>query len=213
MDQPATGLPEGFVRETANDGGAPVVAPPAATPRTFTEGEAYALVADNVQRETAAKTAEIDQLKAEKSSLEGKLEAKDTELVTEKAARETAEAALAERDAEKERETAAAARSDDRVAKVKETAPHLAEDFYTPERAAKWSHMDDEAFASYISELADLSTGMPAGAGGGTGTPPAGQPPRETAMAGQQVPGGGGDKPKGLAALGGVLPMHTPKEV
>lgn len=205
MREQANGLPSGFeLRETA-EGPTATATPPAPSStgeRTFTEGEAYALIADNVQRETAAKTAEIDQLKRENGELATKLEVADTAHETEKARADKAEADLKAIADETERQTAAAALAEGRVAKVKEAGPHLKDEFFTPERAARWSLMEEESFDAYVKEVAELAagtTGAPAPTTSTTGAP------RETAMQGAPVTGGG-DKPKGLAALGGVFP-------
>lgn len=158
----------------------PVDNPPV---RTFTEQEAYALVADNVQRETAARQAMIDTLTSEKAALEQKLELAEAGLATEKARADGAiewhNAVLAAQETEK----AQLARKDERVAKVKEVAPHLKDDFFTTERAERWAKQDDTAFELYVKELAELATGVPA-ASGDTSTPP-----RETAMQGTSVAG------------------------
>jgi hypothetical protein len=169
----------------------PVETPPV---RTFTENEAYALVADNVQRETAAAKATIETLTSEKAALETKLELADAALATEKA---RADGAIEWHNAVLEaqtREAAQLARKDERVAKVKEVAPHLKDEFFTTERAERWARQDDEAFEAYVKELAELSTGV---------TPPAGDggPPRETAMQGTTVAGAA----TGPSLLGSLL--------
>ena len=163
--------------------------------RTFTEQEAYALVADNVQRETAAAVAQVETLTSEKAALETTLEVAEAALATEKARADGAiewhEAFVAKIETEK----ANAGRKDARVAKVRETAKHLKEDdpFFTPERADRWAQMDDAAFESYLAEIAAVSSNVaPAGEGA---------PPRETAMQGQQVAGA----PKGGSLLGTFL--------
>jgi chromosome segregation ATPase len=168
--------------------------------RTFTEQEAYALVADNVSRETAAAAAQVETLTSEKAALAQKLELAEAGLATEKTARETAEQALADFKAQVETEKAQAARKGDRVAKVRETAKHLKDEFFTDDRAARWSAMDDDAFEGYIKELAELSAGV-APAEGTT-------PPRETAMQGQSVAGA----PKGGSLLSALLTGPTKKE-
>lgn len=202
MGNQATGLPSGYdVRETAVEGTATATPPaPAAEARTFTEGEAYAIAADNVQRETAAKQAEIDELKREKGELQTKLEVSDTALETEKARADKAEADLKAHQDEQTKREAAAARTDERVKAVKDAGPHLKEEFYTPERAARWAGMEDDAFADYVKEVAEMAAGLPAA------TTTDGKPPRETAMAGASATGKD-DKPKGLAALGGAFPI------
>lgn len=188
MSVPALPL-EGYARETADD-----KAPP--TPngsRTFTEGETYALVADNVQRETAELTGKVKQLETEKADLQSKLDVAEAARETEKAAKEAAVQELADYKQTVEAEKAAVGRREERVGKVREVAKHLKDEFFTPERAQRWSEMDDEAFAAYIKELAELAP-----AGSTTGN----QPPRETAMAGKSVEGT--PKKGGLAAFWGL---------
>lgn len=162
------------------------------TVRTFTEQEAYALVADNVQRETAARQATIDTLTSEKAATDTKLEVAEAALATEKARADGAiewhTAVLAQHETEKAQE----GRKAERVAKVRETAKHLTDAFFTPERAQRWSVMDDVAFAEYVSELAAVSTGA---------TPATDGPPRETAMTGKPVTGA----PKSGYLLGALL--------
>lgn len=217
MGNQATGLPSGYdVRETADNGGAAAPAAPLAPTgsRTFTEGEAYAIVADNVQRETASKTEENETLKREKAELQAKLDTAEASAATEKAARETAETALTDERAKAEREKAAAERKDARVAKVRETAAHLKDDFFTDERQARFAAMEDTEFDSYIAELAELSKGVeaPKGTDGkDTTTTGAGGAPRETAMAGSSVGAGSSTQPKGLAGFAVAGGYQTPK--
>jgi hypothetical protein len=161
--------------------------------RTFTESEAYALVADNVQRETAARQAMIDTLTSEKAALEQKLELADASTATEKARADGAiewhEAVLAGQATEK----AQLARKDERVLKVKEANPALKEDFFTAERADRWARQDDAAFELYVKEMAELATGVAVTGEQG--------PPRETAMQGTSVAG----VPSGGSLLGTLL--------
>lgn len=173
--------------------------PEKAPVRTFTEQEAYALVADNVQRETAEHKATIETLTSEKAALEQKLELAEAALATEKARADGAiewhEAVVTAAETEK----AQLARKDERVAKVKEVAPHLKEDFFTAERAARWCTLDQEAFEAYTKELAELATGVPAKT--------TESPPRETAMTGTAVAGA----PTGGSLLGQLLTGPTKK--
>lgn len=184
MAEPATGYP----RETAAADTVTVTAT-----RTFTEGEAYALVADNVSRETAKLTASVDQLTSEKAALETEKSELQKQLDLAVAARETAEQALADFKASIENEKAMESRKEARTAKVREVAKHLKDEFYTAERAARWAAMEDGAFEAYVAELAELSAGVK------PETTETGKPPRETAMAGSPVtaPAKGG----GLAAF------------
>lgn len=152
--------------------------------RTFTEKEAYALVADNVQRETAAAAATIETLTSEKAALQTQVDTLEAAKEAEKARADKADADLASFKESVETEKAQAARKDERVAKVREVAKHLKDEFFTPERAQRWAAMDDEAFGAYVKELEDISTGVPAEkANEGA--------PRETAMTGASVKGTG----------------------
>ncbi len=156
-------------------------------PRTLTEDQAYAIVADRVQRETADYKAQIETLGKEKAELQSKLDVADAAVKTEKTARETAEKALTDYKTSIETEKAQAARSVERVAKVKEVAKHLGDDFYTDERKLRWAAMEDDAFSSYVSEMAAACKDIPAPGSTGTGAP------RETAMVGAApvAPSGG----------------------
>ncbi len=146
----------------------------AETPRQLSEQEHQAIVADRVDRETAALKAENDQLKTEKAELESKLDVAET-------ARQTAEQALADFKAETEQAKEIAERSDARVAKVREVAAHLKDDFFTDARKARWAAMDEAAFEDYVKEMAEASGGVT------TPTTSTSQPPRETAMHGTPV--------------------------
>lgn len=148
--------------------------PATQSPRTLTEDEAYAIVADRVSRETASLTTKVDDLTRENAGLQSKLDVSEAAVATEKAGRETAEKALADYKASVETDREIASRREGRVAKVREVAAHLKDDFFTDARTQRWAAMDDEAFAGYVAELAELSTGVSAAAGA----------PRETAMRG-----------------------------
>lgn len=203
MTVAAHALPEGYVRETAEG----VSTSTSTATRTFTEGEAYALVADNVQRETAALTSKNDGLTREVADLQAKLDVAEAAKSAADTARETAEKALEDFKAETVAEREQAARRETRVAKVREVAGHLKDEFFTDERAVRWAAMDDEAFASYCTELAELAPPKPEGAATTGATAP-----RETAMAGTQVTGDAG-KSKGLSALAGFYPTSASKGV
>lgn len=167
----------GYIRETAEG---PAPAAPAA-PRMLTEGEAYAVAASEVQRETAALTSEVETLKSEKAELEKKLDLETSAKAAAEQAREKAEKDLADYKAEQELKAEQASRSESRVAKVREVASHLKDDFFTPERAARWAAMEDTEFDAYVAELAEVS---PKGEAADKAN---GEVPRETAAAGRQV--------------------------
>lgn len=154
--------------------------------RTFTEKEAYALVADNVQRETADAKAQVATLSSEKAALQTQVDTLEAAKEAEKARADAAIKELEDTKANIETEKAQAARKDERVSKVREAAKHLKDEFFTAERAQRWSAMDDDAFTAYVAELTDISVGVPA-----EKADEKAQPPRETAMAGQTVKGTG----------------------
>jgi hypothetical protein len=123
--------------------------------RTFTEGEAYALVADAVQRETAAAATRI-------SELEATLKSANDVLVAEKAAEtqradQAAQALIDFKDGI-ERETARVALRTERVAAVADATDLLE---MTDERAERIVAMDEAAFASYVSDLREIAAKAP----------------------------------------------------
>lgn len=144
-------------------------------PRTLTEEQAYAIVADRVVRETAELTAEKDRLSTENAELRSKLDVAEAGQATEKAAREKAEQDLEAFKGQVEDDKAAVARRSARADKVREIAASLKDDFYTDERIGRWAAMDDDAFEKYCDDL-KASVG-----------PSTGEPPRETAMKGAPV--------------------------
>lgn len=153
--------------------------------KTFTEDEHLAILTDRVAKETAAITADRDKVAAEKSQLETKHATEVSELQTKLDVTESAKVA-AEQKAEKVEQEFAdykagieqlaeqAARKDERLAKVKEVAAHLGEDFFKDEaRVERIVAMDEDGFTGYLD---DLKATAPAGTTSSTA-------PRETAMA------------------------------
>lgn len=123
--------------------------------RTFTEGEAYALVADAVQRETAAAATRI-------SELEATLKSANDVLVAEKAAEtqradQAAQALIDFKDGI-EQEKARVALRTERVAAVADATDLLE---MTDERADRITAMDEAAFASYVSDLREIAAKAP----------------------------------------------------
>jgi len=123
--------------------------------RTFTEGEAYALVADAVQRETAAAATRI-------SELESTLKSANDVLVAEKAAEtqradQAAQALIDFKDGI-EQEKARVALRTERVAAVADATDLLE---MTDERADRITAMDEAAFASYVSDLREIAAKAP----------------------------------------------------
>lgn len=149
------------------------------TPRQLSEQEHQAIVADRVDRETAALKAENDQLKAEKAELEGKLDVSETARQTAEQGKADAEKAFEDFKAEQQQAKEIAERTDERVAKVREVAAHLKDDFFTDARKARWAAMADDVFEDYVKEMAEAS--------GTERKVTENDPPRETAMRGNSV--------------------------
>lgn len=142
--------------------------------RAFSEDEMTAIIADRVQRETSSLT-------EAKAALENKLD-------VEKSAREAAEqrataaeSALADYKAEVQAREQAAQRKQERIASLRDAAPHLGDDFFTDEaRVDRIIAMEDDVFAGYLGDLkATAATAPPSG----------GEPPRESAMKGEPISG------------------------
>jgi len=159
-------------------------------PRVFSEDEAYAIVADRVKNETSELNDKITTLTAEKAELANKL---DVEIAAREAAEQKATAAETKHEeylATVESEKAALARKDERLAKVREAASHLPEEFLSDSaRVDRIVAMDEAAFDGYVSDLRDAAAAAP---------PKGEQPPRETAMEGDKV------TPKGAETAGGA---------
>lgn len=148
------------------------------TPRAFSEDEAYAIAADRVTRETAELKDKIAQLESEKAALQTEKDEIANKLDVEITAREAAETKhnefVAQLEAEKEKQS----KKDDRIAKVREAAKHLDDEFFSDEaRVDRIVAMDDEVFDGYVADLTAAAT--KAGSEGEGGAPP-----RETAMTG-----------------------------
>lgn len=143
--------------------------------KTFTEQEHIAILADRVAKETASLTGERDKLSSEKAELESKLDVAESAKVAAEQAKEAAEKELADFKAGLDALAEQESRKDERLAKVKEVAAHLGEDFLKDEaRVARIVAMEGDAFDGYVSDLAAAA-------------PPAGTTataPRETAMVG-----------------------------
>lgn len=127
--------------------------------RTFTEGEAYALVADAVERETAAAKAEADTIREERDKLatENDVLTQRVTAAEEKAA--DAEKALEDYKAEVETEKAMEAKRGERLAKVAEIAPDLVDgdDEKVVKRCDRIVAMADEDFQEYIDSLSAVA--------------------------------------------------------
>lgn len=165
-----------------------------ADPRTLTEDEHNAIVADRVSRETASLTAQISGLESEKAELVRQVETANAAAATEKARADQAVSELDEFKKTIEAEKEVAARKDARIAEAKEIAKHLPEQFWSPERSARLAGMPEDDWKAYLGDLREQA---------GLVTPGA---PRETAMTG--TPGGtppGEERPSTGTVLGAVF--------
>jgi hypothetical protein len=151
--------------------------------RMLTEGEAYAIAAAQVQRETAEIQSQLDTKTSEIADLQSRL---DVETAARVAAEQAAEAARTEHQefvAKLEADREAAAKKDERLVAAREAASHLDETFFADEkRVGRIVAMTDEAFEGYLADLRETAKAAP---------PKAETPPRETAMSGAPVAGGG----------------------
>lgn len=165
--------------------------------RVFSEDEMTAIIADRVQRETASLT-------EEKAELQNKL---DVEIAAREAAEQRATAAeksLEDYKAEVTAREEAAKRKDDRLAKVRESASHLPEEFFTDEdRVARIVAMDEDTFTGYLGDLTAAAVKAPS-------TTDPSKPPRETAMKGEPVKPTG--EPGTAAKAFFFRGLTTPKE-
>lgn len=127
--------------------------------RTFTEGEAYALVADAVERETASAKAEADQLRDQVTTLGNEKDALELRVKAAEDAKAEAEQALSDYKTEVETEKAMEAKRAERLAKVAEIAPDLVEgeDAKVVERCDRIVAMADEVFDEYVDSLAAVA--------------------------------------------------------
>lgn len=158
--------------------------------RTFTEGEHFALVDADVKRETAARDAEIAELKSSKTELETKV---DT-LATEKAAAEqratAAEEALEAYKTEQENARQIAERKESRKVELAEANPFLE---LTDERVDRIAALSDEDYAVYLGEMREVAEKVKATTTSNPATPvepPAGDPAAETRATAAFKPGG-----------------------
>lgn len=122
--------------------------------RSFTEGEAYALVADNVARETAEAKERVTTLTAENTGLQNRIDVLDTEKAAETVRADLAEKAFTDFKTELETEKAREAKRTERTAQVAEAAPGLE---MTDERATRIVAMEDEMFTSYLTDLREVA--------------------------------------------------------
>lgn len=145
--------------------------PEQASTRTFSEEEHVAILADRVATETASLTEQVAAKDREIADLRAQLDVAESARAAADAEREKAQSDLADFKKQIEDEREMAARKDERIAKVKEVAAHLTDEFFTDERVARIVAMDQSAFEGYVQDMASVAVVPPANAGA----------PRETA--------------------------------
>lgn len=127
--------------------------------RTFTEGEAYALVENGIQREIAAVTAELETVKEQVTTISNEKDALELRVTAAEEAKTKAEQDLAEFKETVDREKAQEALRAERLAKVTEVAPKLdissEKDGFA--RANRIVAMADEAFTDYVESLRQVA--------------------------------------------------------
>lgn len=131
-----------------------------ATQRTFTEGEAYALVDQAVVRETAAATERATTAETTVSELQSRIDVLETEKAAEKARADAAEKAIADDKAEREAAAEREAKRTERLEQVATANPHLPlanEDGTPHERADRIVAMSDDAFTSYLTDMREVA--------------------------------------------------------
>lgn len=167
-------------------------------PRTFTEDEHLAVLADRVLAQTASLTESVATLTAEKAELATKLdvaEAAKVALETEKAA---AVKEFEDFKAELAAVEVAAAKKDERLVAAKAAAAHLNDEYFADEaRVARIVAMSDESFDGFVADLA-ATNAAPATTEGA---------PRETAINGSTVTPPVVDAPVRSAAYDLLLPV------
>lgn len=169
--------------------------------RVFTEGEMYALVADNVNRETSTLTATVASLTTERAELQNQLDLAVSAGDVERARADQAEADLVAHKAEVEAEKARLALEGTRRDQVRAAAPHLVEEFFTQERASRWAGMSEESFADLLASFTEQAASAPV-------APVDPGKARETAMSGNPA---GGSPSNNMASLFGLRFNMTSK--
>lgn len=174
--------------------------------RTFTEGEAYALVADAVERETAAAKTEAEELRNQNVTLGNEKDALELRIKAAEDKAADAEKALEDYKTEVETQKASEAKRSERLGKVAEVAPTLVtqpddgDDEKVTERCDRIVAMDDESFQEYLDSITAVAPQKASddGTDGKAKPAPTGTPlPRESAAF-------KGKQPTGTEAKGSV---------
>lgn len=169
--------------------------------KTYTEDEHIGILSERVRRETADLTAERDQLAGTVTELQNKLDVAESAKVAAEAkvVEVTGEFDSFKTGLDELREVAS--REEARVAKLREVAAHLPDEWYKVEgRLERICAMDDASFETYAADLGSTNTVAPTGSA----------IPRETAMQQQVVTPPGA--PKESAARGFLLRKYEGQE-
>ncbi len=167
------------------------------TPRTFTEDEHLAVLADRVAKETASLNSTVEALTTEKADLAAKLDVAEAARVALDAEKAAAVKDFEDFKASLEAEKAALAKKDERLVAAKAAAAHLPETFFADEdRVNRIVAMSDDAFTGYVADLGATNS-APATTEGA---------PRETAVNGSTVTPPTTDAPTRSAAYDLLLP-------
>ena len=126
--------------------------------RTFTEGEAYALVADAVERETAAAKATATEAQGQVTTISNEKDALELRVTAAEEAKVAAEKELADFKAAAETQKAQEAKRTDRTTRLAEVAPSLK---IEGERADRIVAMADEVFDEYVAGLREVAAAGP----------------------------------------------------
>jgi chromosome segregation ATPase len=147
-----------------------------ADPKTFTEDEHLAILADRVTKETAELTGTVETLTTERNELQNKLDVAESAKAAAEQERDQAKQELTDFRTEVEEREAAAQRKEARLGQVKEVAAHLGDDFFADDkRVERIVAMSDEGFEGYLDDLKATAPSK---------TTTSSTAPRETAMAG-----------------------------
>lgn len=154
------------------------------TGRTFTEGEAYALVDDAVKRETAQAQDKITTLQSENTSLQTKVDVLETEKAQLVQRAQTAEQELTDFKASVETEKAQEARKAERLRQVAEANALL--DISDESEAGKGRQtriaaMSDDEFTAYLADMREVASKSEPKGKDAKPAEDGAKPPRETA--------------------------------
>lgn len=121
--------------------------------RTYTEAEHLALKADAVTRETAELTQAKEQLETQVSELTSKVDVLEAEKAAAEKKAADVQAEFDEFKAETERAAQLEVLKKERTDAVKAANDALPDEYFTPERAARWAAMEEEPFNDFLESI------------------------------------------------------------